>query len=148
MIEKQLKDLNIENRLKVVFGDYKPETAGPGKLKPMEPCDSWGSNSGLRRFPEDFNRKYSDSEFDQFIKDKLEKDLGLVKKPTEKPLEQIINKRQSRPKSKTVYYKHFVDQMNDLDDNISDFEYDVIDAEIVEKTLFENPIRVKAEIEF
>ena len=38
--------------------------------------------------------------------------------------------------------------MNDLDDNISDFEYDVIDAEIVEKTLFENPIRVKAEIEF
>lgn len=134
--------------MKVVFGDYKPETAGPVKLKPIDPSDSSGSNSGPRHFLEDFNRKYSDSEFDQFIKDKLEKDFGLVKKPTQNPFEQRINERQSRPKSKTVYYNDFVDQMTDLDDNISDFDYDVIDAEIVEKTLLENPIRVKAETEF
>lgn len=145
MINRLLEEKELQDTLKVIFAP-EPKIPDPGKLEPMPPFGD--ENSQPLSLSTDFTGESSENEFDQFIKDKMKKEFGLVENPTETQLEQIINKRQSKPKSKTVYYKEFIDQMADSDADISDFDYDVLDAEIVEKTVLENPIRVKSDTEF
>ena len=90
----------------------------------------------------DFNiRTY----FEKFIKDKMEKELGLVENPTETQLEEIIHRKVKRkPKGKTVFFRDFINEMPsegaDLPD--TDLMDDIIDAEIIEE-----PICIKSDNE-
>jgi hypothetical protein len=70
----------------------------------------------------------SSEELDTFIKEKLKEELGLVENPTEKQLEEIIQKKVMRkPKGKTVYYRDFIEKVTD-----SELDLDILDAKIVE----------------
>lgn len=70
----------------------------------------------------------SDQTFEEFIKARMEEELGLVENPTHEQLQEIIHRRNinRKPKGKTVLFKDFIDEIADLSD--SD---DIIDAEFV-----------------
>lgn len=78
----------------------------------------------------------SEKKFEEFVKQKVKEELGLVENPTEKQLEDIIQgKVKKKAKGKTVYFQDLVEKWADADAGI-------IDAEIVEE-----PIRVKSDDE-
>lgn len=79
---------------------------------------------------------------EQFTKERMKEELGLVKDFTPEQLEEIIHNRQfkqlkNKPKGKTLYFKDFIKQIaEDPDDS------DIIDAEIIKKA-----IKIKVENE-
>jgi hypothetical protein len=70
---------------------------------------------------------------EEFIKAKMEKELGLVENPTSEQLEEIIHNKKIIKKGKTVYFKNFIEEV---------VEDDIIDVEIVKEA-----IKVKVENE-
>jgi len=91
----------------------------------MKPLDS--DKNPLPEF--NFDLK-SDQTAEQFIKARMEEELGLVENPTQEQLQEIIHRRKvnRKPKGKTVYFKDFIDE-------ISENPGDIIDAEIVKEVL-------------
>jgi len=87
----------------------------------------------------EFNFK-SDQTLEEFIKARMEEELGLVENPTEEQLQQIIHDRKipTKPKGKTVLFKDFIDERIYLSDSDPIGPDDIIDAEIVKE-----PIRDK-----
>ena len=83
----------------------------------------------------EFNFK-SDQTFKEFIKARMEEELGLVENPTQEQLEEIIHHRKinMKPKGKTVFFKDFIDEIDTIGPD------DIIDAEIIEEL-----IKVKVE---
>lgn len=63
----------------------------------------------------------------------MKKELGLVKNPTPKQLEEIIQNKRIKNKEKTVYFKDVIKEVTQDSD-------DIIDAEIIKKTV---KVRVK-----
>lgn len=75
----------------------------------------------------------SDQNWEEFIKAKIEEELGFVENFTHEQIGEIIrNKIKKKPKAKVGYFKDFIDEKADFLDS------DIIDAEIIE-----NPIKVK-----
>ena len=83
----------------------------------------------------------SDQSFDEFIKNQIKNELGLVENPTDKELQDIIQgslNRNPRRKGKTVFFQDFIEEM---EDSVADFsEADVFDAEMIEPEMIE-PIK-------
>lgn len=131
MINKLANDPDMQDILRVAFVEGKAPTPNPGRLK-MGPPD-FDRNSALKH---DFAVK-SGKDLEEFIKSKMNEELGLIENPTETELEKIIQRRVKRnPKGKTVYYQDFI---QDLGDNMSDS--DIIDTEIIEE-----PIRIEPDL--
>jgi len=127
LINKMLEDDELKQTVQAFFieGEVSPTT----RIE-MKPWDS--DKNPLPEFNFD-----SDQTFEELIKAKMEKELGLIENPTSEQLEQIINTRKikKKPKGKTVYFKDFINQISEDPDNI-------IDAETVKEA-----IKVKVENE-
>jgi len=127
LVNQMLEDDELTETIRVFFMEREVQTATSIEMKPFD--------SDKNSVPE-LNLK-SDETFEEFIKARMEEELGLVENPTQEQLEEIIHrrkiKRKLKGKGKTVFFKDFIDEIADLSD--SD---DIIDAEIVKK-----PIGVK-----
>lgn len=133
MMRKMLKDNELKEELKDTLRAIFVEGEDPifTKLK-MEPTDL--ENPILKH---DFSLESSE-ERDTFIKEKLKEKLGLIENPTEKQLEEIIQKKVMRkPKKKTVYFYDFIEKVTDYESDL-----DILDAEIIQE-----PIRVRTDKE-
>ena len=131
LVNKMLEDDELKQTLRAVFTEGEVPKA-KANLVEMKPVDS--DKNTLPEFNFDFQ---SDQTLEEFIKARMEEELGLVENPTQEQLEEIINRRKinRKPKGKTVYFKDFIDEIAEVPD-------DIIDAEIVEE-----PIRVKVKNE-
>lgn len=81
----------------------------------------------------DFSGKSSE-ELDEFIKEKINEEFGLVENPTETQLEEIIQKkvtRKRKPKGKTVYFRDFIKEIPDSESDLA---------------IIEEPIRLRTDI--
>lgn len=130
MVNKMLKDDDLKQTLRAVF----LEGEGPASRIEMGPPD-------LHKTPTlkyDFSEK-SSGELEEFIKERVKEEFGLVENPTEAQLEEIIKgKVKRKPKGKAVYFRDFIDEIPDYAVDISDS--DIIDAEITDE-----PIRVRTD---
>ena len=139
LVNKMLKDEELKQTIRSFYMEMEVPTTTPREMKKslleMEPLDS-DKNS----LPE-FNFK-SDQTFEEFMKSRMEEELGLVENPTQEQLEEIIHRRKINRKGKTVYFQDFIDEneIADFSDLDSIGPDDIIDAEIVKE-----PIRVKNE---
>ena len=90
-------------------------------------------------FDQNFELKYdfdskSGEDFKEFIKARMEEELGLIENPTETQLEEIIHRKVKRKsKGKTVFFRDFINDIPSEGADLSDT--DVIDAEILEKLI-------------
>jgi len=116
-----LQDEEIRRNLQAIFIERKGTR--PTTFIELEFLDS--NKNSLPEF--NFN---SDQTIDEFVKARMEEELGLVENPTQKQLEEIIKriKSKTRPKGKTVYFKDFIDEIAKGPDNI-------LDAEIVNQPI-------------
>ena len=109
-----LEDDELKQTIRAFFLEGKVPTANPIEMKP------WDSDKNLLS---EFNFD-SDQTFEEFIKARMKEDLGLVENPTPEQLKEIIHNRKVRNKGRTVYFKDFI---KDTDD--------IIDAEIVKEAI-------------
>ena len=123
LITRLLDDEEMKQTLKVIFEEgVIPKTT----LIEMKSFDS------DKNYVPKFNFE-SDQNLEEFIKEKMEKELGLVENLTHTQIEEIIrNKIKKKSRAKVVYFKYFIDERAGFLDS------DIIDAEIIE-----NPIKVK-----
>ena len=70
----------------------------------------------------------SNQTFEEFIKQRMKNELGLIENPTSEQLNEIIKNRIKKSKGKTVYFKDFIKEMGENPN-------DIIDAEIVKKAI-------------
>jgi hypothetical protein len=127
LVNQMLEDDELKQTIRAFFIEGEPPKTTSIEMKPLD--------SDKNSLPE-FNFE-SDQTFEEFIKARMEEELGLVENPTQEQLEQIIHRRKinTKPKGKTVYFKDFIDEITEGPD-------DIIDAEIVKE-----PIRVKVKNE-
>jgi len=135
MVKKLLDEKDIKETLQAIFmeSDVDGITPSSGKLE-MKPLDL-DKNFALK-----YNFESKSSE--EFIKAKMEKELGLVENPTQTQLDEIIQRKiERRPKGKTVFWRDFIDEIHSDGSELSDID-DILDAEILEE-----PIRIKLDKE-
>jgi hypothetical protein len=118
LVTKALEDPELKQTLSAVFLEGEVPKANLIEMKPLD--------SNKNTLPE-FNFE-SDQTLEEFIKAKMEKELGLVENPTQEKLEEIVDriKINRKRKGKTTYFKDFIDEIAEGPD-------DIIDAEIVDK---------------
>ena len=122
LINEMLEENEIRRTLHATFvEDEFPVTRGL-KMK------SWDSDKNS--LPQ-FNSN-SDQTLDEFIKEQMEHKLGLVENPTYEQIKKIINKKNIKPKAKTVYFKDFIKKT--VEDSNDIIEPDIIEPEIVKAT--------------
>ena len=132
MVNQMLDDDDLKETLRAVFLEGEGPATSSSRIE-MGPSDL-DQNPTLKY---DFSGKSSE-ELDEFIKEKVKEEFGLVENPTETQLEEIIQKKVTRkPKGKTVYFRDFIKEIPD-----SESDLDIIDAEIIEE-----PIRVRTDNE-
>lgn len=91
-------------------------------------------------FQYNFDSK-SGEDLKDFIKARMEQELGLIENPTDKQLEEIIHRNVKRKlRGKTVFFRDFIDEIPYEGADLSDS--DIIDAEIIKE-----PIRIKSDNE-
>ena len=123
LMNKMLDDEKLKETLRAVFDDVARPSVTPMQMKPFDPEKNYGPK---------FNFK-SDQNLEEFIKAKMEEELGLVENATYEQIEEMIsNKIKLKPRAKTVFFKDIIDKRADFLDS------DIIDAEIIK-----NPIKVK-----
>jgi hypothetical protein len=130
MMNQMLDNDDLKQTIRAFFMEGEVPTITPLEMKPFD----WDKNS-VPQF-------HSDQTFEEFIKARMEEELGLVENPTQEQLEELIHRRNShrKPKGKTVRFQDFLDEIADLSDSDTSIGLDtIIDAEIVKE-----PIRVKA----
>jgi len=128
VINKILDEDNLKETLRAVFLEDEGPVSSSSRIE-MGPPDL-DKNPTLKH---DFSGKSSE-ELDEFIKERLKKDFGLVENPTETQLEEIIQRKVTgKPKGKTVYFRDFIEEISDSESDLG-----IIDAEIIEE-----PIRVR-----
>lgn len=113
-----LEDEELQQTIRVLFmeGEVQPTTGL--EMKP------WNSDKNpLPQFHSD-----STQTFEQFIKERMKEELGLIENPTPEQIQEILHSRKiPRNKGKTVYFKDFIDKLAEDQDAI-------IDAEIVKES--------------
>jgi hypothetical protein len=127
LANQMLEDDELKETIRAFFMEGEVPRATGIEMKP------WDSDKNP--LPE-FNFD-SDQTFEEFVKARMKKELGLVENPTPEQLEEIIHSRKikMKPKGKTAYLK-------DLIDETAEYPDDIIDAEIVKEA-----IRVKVKNE-
>lgn len=123
MVNRVLEDDELRETVRAVFIEGEVPTTTAIEMKP------WGL--GKEPLPEFHGDP--DQTLEEFIKAKMEKELGLVENPTSKQLEKIIHNKKIIKKGKTVYFKNFIEEVP---------ENDIIDVEIVKEA-----IKIKVENE-
>ena len=128
LINQMLQDHNLKETVRAVF--MQGETPQTSTIQ-MEPLDS------VKNSLPDFNVK-SDQTLDEFVKDRMKEELGLVENPTPEQLKEIISKNTERikkkPRGKTVYYRDFINEIP---------EDQIIDAEIIDAEIVKEPVKIK-----
>jgi len=129
LVHQMLNDDEVRQTLKAYFMESEVPKSHLIEMKPFEP-----DKNPLPEFDFDLQSAQTPEEF---IKKRMEKELGLVENPTQEQLKEIIHRRKvnRKPKGKTVYFKDFI---NEINEGLDDF----IDAEIVKE-----PIRVQVKNE-
>ena len=127
LVKKMLDDDELKETIRAFFIEGEVPKVNHLKMKP------WDSDKNP--LPE-FNFD-SDQTLEEFIKARIEEELGLVENPTPEQLKEIINTRKikKKPKGKTVYFKDFINKIAEDPD-------DIIDAEIVKEAI---KVKVKNE---
>ena len=130
LFQQRFEEDEIKETLQVIIGE---ESECPvisfGRIK-MGPSDL-DQNPILKHH---FSKK-SSGELDEFVKERLKEELGLVENPTETQIEKIIqNKVPRKPKGKTVFFRDFIKEISD-----SESDLDIIDAEIIEESIRVRP---------
>jgi hypothetical protein len=130
LINEMLEDDELKETIRAFFIQEEVPRTTPIEMKPF--------NSDKNSVPK-FNFK-SDQSFEEFIKARMEQELGLIENPTQEQLEEIIHFRNIKTKSKgkKVSFKDFIEEIADLSDSDTINPDDIIDAEIVKE-----PITVK-----
>ena len=126
MINRVLEDDELRETLRAFFIESEVPTTTGIEMKPWD--------LGKEPLPEFHGDP--DQTLEEFIKAKMEKELGLIENPTSEQLEEIIHNKKIkkiRKKGKTVYFKNFIEEV---------VEDDIIDVEIVKEA-----IKVKVENE-
>jgi hypothetical protein len=126
LVTKMLEDDELKQTIRALFleeGEVPTTT-----LIEMKPWDS--DKNPLPEFNFD-----SDQTFEEFLKARMEEELGLVENPTPEQLKEIIDNRKIRKKGKTVYFKDFIKEIAEDTD-------DIMDAEIVQEAI---KVKVKNE---
>jgi len=121
MINRMLDDEELKQKIRAFWIDGESPANTPIGMKLFD--------SDKNPVPE-FNFK-SDQNFEEFIKARMEEELGLVENPTQEQLEEIIHHRKisRKVKGKTVFFKDFIDEIDTIGpDNI-------INAEIIEESI-------------
>ena len=129
LVNKMLEDDELKQTLQAAFTEGEVPKAPVVEMKPVD-----SDKNPLPEFNFDLQ---SDQTPEEFIKARMEEELGLVENPTQEQLEEIIYRKKinRKPKGKTIYFKDFIDEIAEVPD-------DIIDAEIVEES-----IRVKVKNE-
>lgn len=124
ILTKMLDDDELKETLVAAIQEFKEGTPAFGTLE-IQSRD-FDKEPALKH---DFNLK-SDQTPEEFIKARMEEELGLVENPTQEQLEKIIHRRKitRKPKGKTVYFRDFIDEIAEGPD-------DIIDAEIVKEPI-------------
>ena len=134
MINRVLEDDELRETLRAVFIEGEVPTTTGIEMKPWD--------LGKEPIPEFHGDP--DQTLEEFIKAKMEKELGLVENPTSKQLEEIIHNKKIIKKGKTVgktvYFRDFIREIAEDPDDIIDA--DIIDAEIVKEAI---KVKVKNE---
>lgn len=126
LVIKILEDDDLKQTLRAYFLD------GEAPLPAGIEMKTWNSDKNF--LPElDFD---SDQTFEEFIKERMKEQLGLIQDPTPEQITEIVNNRK-KGKGKTVHFRDFVKAISENTDHITD---DIIDAEIVKEA-----IKVKVE---
>jgi hypothetical protein len=130
MVNKMLDDDELKETIRALFIDEESQTPVSGGLK-MKPV---GSNEN---FELDFKFNAEPHEnLEEFIKAKMEEELGLIENPTESQFKEIIDRKIKRKsKEKTILFGEFIDD-------------DFIDAEIIRRNIPEDRIRIDPDKEF
>jgi hypothetical protein len=126
LVTKMLEDDELKQTIRALFleeGEVPTTT-----LIEMKPWDS--DKNPLPEFNFD-----SDQTFEEFLKARMEEELGLVENPTPEQLKEIIDNRKIKKKGKTVYFKDFIKEIAEDTD-------DIMDAEIVQEAI---KVKVKNE---
>ena len=136
MVNQILDNDDLKERLRLFFLEVKDPATKFSRIE-MGPSDL-DQNPALKHAWEKLgiceDTPHFSGEFEEFIKEKIKEDFGLIKNPTETQLEEIIQgKVKRKPKGKTVYFRDFIKEIPDSD---------IIDAEIIEEF-----IRVKSDNE-
>ena len=118
LVNQMLDDDELKKTIKAFFIEGEVPTITGIEMKP------WDSEKNP--LPE-FNFD-PDQTIEEFIKDKMKKELGLVENPTSEQIKKIVNNRKIKNKGKTVYFK-------DLIKKIAEDPDDIVDAEIVKKVI-------------
>lgn len=126
MINRVLEDDELRETLRAFFIEGEVPTTTGIEMKPWD--------LGKEPLPEFHGDP--DQTLQEFIKAKMEKELGLVENPTSKQLEEIIHNKKIIKKGKTVYFKDFIKEIAEDPD-------DIIDAEIVKEAI--KKVKVKNE---
>jgi hypothetical protein len=134
MVNRILEDDELKETIRAVFMEGQVEDISPnsGRLK-MKPLD-FDKNPTLNALKHDFDSK-SGEDFTEFIKAKMEEELGLMENPSETQLDEIIHRKvKKKPKGKTVFFRDFIDEIPSESADLSDTDLinDIIDAEIIE----------------
>ena len=138
MINKMLAENDLKDTLRAMYMEVGGPTNSYGKLK-MGPLDS-DTNLILQH---DFNSE-SGKDIDEFIKERMKEEFGLIENPTERQLQEIIQGKVKRKRrGKTVYFRDFVDEMADHDADLAG--PDIIDLDIVDAEIIKEPIRLKSD---
>jgi hypothetical protein len=138
MVNKMLDDDELKETIRVSFIEGEGQTIVSGRLK-MKPVDS------NENFELDFKvNSEPDGNLEEFIKVKMNEELGLIENPTESQLKEIIDRKVKRkPKGKRILFEKFIDEIGvDLPGD------DFIDAEIIRRNIPEDRIRIDPDKEF
>lgn len=129
LVTQMLEDDELKQTLPAFFMEGEVPKANLIEMKPLD-----SDKNPLPEFNFDLQ---SDQTPEEFIKARMEEELGLVENPTQEQLEEIIHRRKinRKPKGNTVYFRDFIDEIAEGPD-------DIIDAKIVKE-----PIRVQVKNE-
>ena len=130
MVNKMLDDDELKETIRAFFIEGEGQTTVSGGLK-MKPVDS------NENFELDFKfNSKPDENLEEFIKARMNEELGLIENPTESQLKEMIDRKVKRkPKGKTILFGEFIDD-------------DFIDAEIIRRNIPEDRIRIDPDKEF
>ena len=134
LVAKMLDEGDLKETIQAFFMQYETPTLSSSGLK-ISPSDL-DQNPLLKH---DFSSK-SGEDLEEFIKNQMKEDFGLIENPTETQLEEIIRERIKRkPKGKSVYFRDLVAKSDD---------YNLLDSGIKDAEIIEEAIRVKSDNEF
>jgi hypothetical protein len=127
-LDKMLDDDKLKETIQAFFMESEKLTPSSVTLK-LESLD-FDEKSALKH---NFNLK-SDEGFEEFIKSKMEKELGLIENPTKEQLQEIIQKKvNKKSRGKIVFFEDFIKENPYQGADLS--HSDIIDAEILEKLI-------------